>query len=252
MASYEDIRKEKEKKLEAYRRKLGLIAFLNEKPATKRAVHEQRQLDELLGEIRENYEEFFTLCTENEFGAIIFDIEDGAEGTNKGVNAEWFQHLRRTLEDPLMKPPKFPNPMDGLSLERLVIQVYHAQVVISAQLEEIEPVFSKWQQFEKRTQQLWKAICGFDKEWQAESLYQHMLPQHVSTYMKSMSEYVSAYKIRFDMLDRTQAVLSRLITLYQGTPIEPTTRRSEVRQPEQVQEHRDKPTGFGGKRFGGR
>lgn len=222
--SYEEMQVEKSQKLAMYRQKMMLIAFIAEKPVTKRSSHETRQMEDALIVIRENYQEFFELTTEFEFGAILFEARDGVtDDINKN---EWFSHLGSLLMESRLRPPRFPNPVLPHDLEKIMIEIYHAQIEISGVLEEIEPVYAKWKEYRKRTESMWSAICNFDDQWKATATFEHLVSQEVSNFMKKMGEYVAAYKIRFTMLEKSHEVASRLITLQQGTPIE-AHRRTE-------------------------
>jgi hypothetical protein len=216
--SYQELKVEKAQKLKEYKQSLHLIVQLGLLSEKQRSSVQQNQYLNALEHLRENIEEFYRLMTEHEFQSIMFWEHD----------SEIYGWLDKTLNDDTCKPPRFPEKFTPADLERLIVRVYQAQTTISGVLEEIEPAYKRWLEYEDRCRKIWKAISTIDKEWQAEALFHTVVPPQVWIRIRRISEYVASLKSRMESLNNSQNVLSRLITLFQLTPATPMAREATL------------------------
>lgn len=211
---YDQIKMEKAQRLKDYKHSLQLVSQLGLLSEKKRSPAQENQYVNALEHLRENIDDFFKLMTEHEFQSIMFWSAD----------SEIYSWISQTLDDEACKPPRFPDKFTPADIERLVVKVYQAQTTISGVLEEIEPAYKRWLEYEDRCRKIWKAISCIDKEWQAESLFHTVVPVEVWIRIRRIAEYVASLKMRMDSLTNAQNVLSRLITLFQLTPSAPMSR----------------------------
>lgn len=206
-----------------YTRNVRLMHFLGEKAEKSRTQHEQRQYDEARGYVRDGFESAIHIMSANLFGEIQLDFDEDAPGQ--------FGWLANLMRDESLRCPVFPAVFTPAVVQELIVKIYGAQTTVASTLEEIEPAYRKWLEFEARIKHIHKAACGLDKEWQTEALFQMGYTEDIFRMVRRLGEYVHALKIRLDQLVRGYEALSRIITVMEMNPTEMMTRKSsETRQ----------------------
>lgn len=208
--SYEEIQEDKATKRRDCQHHVGVYAFLQAIPDKQLTSNQRRQMDEAREVVRENYEEFFELMLESEFGEINFEFACQDEQGKK----DSLDSLGATLMDERSRCPIIPTELSLDHAGVLLIKINRAETMIRGQYEQIEPAYRKWQDFEKRAMSIMKGICMLEKEWQAESVYQILVPADIYKRIRRMGEYVGQYKHRIETLHNAYEMVSRMITVY--------------------------------------
>lgn len=213
--TYETLKAEKAERLKEYKSYLYMVSSIGLLAEKARTATQQAQYLKALDFLRENIEDFYRLMTEQEFQSIIFFEEDN----------DVHSWVTRTLSDPYCKVPPIPDKLTPRDIERITLHLFKGQTTLSGILEELEPAYKRWLEHEDRCRKIWKAISCIDKEWQAEALFQIVVPPEIWHRIRKVSETLATVKMRMESLVAAQAVISRIITLFQITPIVPLSRQ---------------------------
>ena len=211
-------------------RVMQFLGDINDKIKTPTQI---RQFDEARGYVHEHFERGTVVMAETLFGEMQLDFDEDAPGQ--------FHWLAELMHDDTLRPPKFPSVFTPLVVQELIVKIYSAQTTVASTLEEIDPAYRKWLDYENRIKLIYKASCGLDKEWQTEALFQTGYPERMYQLVRRLGEYVLAFKIRLDQLTRAYEAISRIITVMEMNPTEMLTRTG-------VEERPARAEGFGGKR----
>lgn len=186
--------------------------FISDITEKKRSPIQNERYDSALNLLRDNAEFYFEEMTKTLFADILLEFED---------RSGWMNGI---LMESKNKPPTLRQPVTQSSIDMALEEIYEAQTTIAGVIEEIEPTYKRWLEFEDRSEKLFNAICNFKDKWKGESVFQVMVPEEVFRKMRDFGEFVAAFKHRQAGLDKAFEIISRIITVRQMSPLEPHTR----------------------------
>lgn len=186
--------------------------FISDIAEKKRTPIQVERYDSALNLLRDNAEFYFEDMTKNLFEDILLEFED---------RSGWMNSI---LLDGKYKAPALRRPVTQQSIDMALEDIYEAQTTVAGVLEEVEPTYKRWLQFEDRAEKLFNAIGNFKDKWKGESVFQVMMPEDVFRKLRNFGEFVAAFKLRQDALDKAFEIISRMITVRQMSPLEPHTR----------------------------
>jgi hypothetical protein len=231
------VMKEREAFWREFTRNIRVMQFLGDINDKAKTPAQLRQFDEAREYVRENFDEGVRIMSDSLFAEMRLDFDEMEPGQ--------FSWLASLLHDDSLRAPKFPSVFTPAVVQELIVKIYGAQTTIASTLEEIEPAYRKWLDFEMRIKLLYKAACGLDKEWQTDALFQTSYPEDMFRMVRRLAEYVNTFKLRLEQLNRAYEALSRIITVMEMNPTEMMVRKGEYEEPP------TKSYGFGGKRRSG-
>lgn len=226
--------------LKEFRYCVRTVAFISEIPEKKRTNAHSKELEACQEFVLDNFTQAVEVIYENLLAGINLDL-DGMDGTN----GKWMW-LREILDSPKHKSPKFPEVFTPEAITDLIVDLNSAQVVIASALEEIEPVYDRWCDNERRMQMVYKSSCDLSTEWKAKGLFELDFPEDIYQAKAMLGQYVSAFKHRLSQLERTYDALSRIITVMGMNPTEAMVRKTDH---DEIYGTSSKGKRFGGKSF---
>ena len=219
-----------------FTRNIRVMHFLGEINDKVKTPTQMRQYEDARDYVRENFERGSRVMAENLFSEMQMDFDEDAPGQ--------YHWLAQIMNDDNLRSPKFPAIFTPAVVQELIVKIYGAQTTIASTLEEIEPAHRKWMDYENRIKLLYKAACGLDKEWQTDALFQTGYPEEIYQLVRRLGEYVYAFKIRLDQLNRAYEAVSRIVTVMEMNPTEMMVRKEVDERPTKSEEFRGK-RGFG-------
>lgn len=198
--------------------------FLSDIPERKRTDAENNEYEEVLADLRENYKVYFDVLTKYLFESIMVDFDSTSETPTL--------HYQNELARKENKPPALVYPVTTDQIERAIPQIHTAQITVFGFLEELEPQYKKWLVYIDRAERLFGAITNFKEKWRNDGLFEILVPHDVYKRVQDMGELVATLKYRKEILDKSFEIVSRVITLRTGTPVEPISKVSDTNRPE--------------------
>ena len=130
-----------------------------------------------------------------------------------------------------LRPPRYPDPASVETINEALKQLYHKISNVGTFLAFAEPQLTLWEEYEKRMRKRVKAIIGTDNAWEADSAFEIWYPTKASKRVKQLAEAVAVYKQLQRTLQLSYEMVSRQMTLYQGTPGEDFARTAADARP---------------------
>lgn len=195
---------------------IRVMHFIGDISEKTRTSTQQNQYQQAQDYVRMNFEEGTQIMGRRLFGEMSLEFDEDSPGQ--------FLWLSEILNDNNNRPPTFPNVFTPEVVQVLITKIYSAQTTIASTLEEIEPAYNKWLDYEKRVKLMYKGACGLDKEWTTEALSTLSHPEDMYILARRLGQHVSAFKIRLDQLTRAYEAVSRLITVMEMNPTAMLTR----------------------------
>jgi hypothetical protein len=218
--------------------KIRIMHFISDITEKNRTTTQIRQLQEARDYVLTNFDKGARMMGEHLFSEMQIQLDEEAPGK--------FSWLHELIADDNLTSPKFPSVFTPIVVQELIVKIYGAQTTIASTLEEIEPAYRKWLDYENRVKLIYKAACGLDKEWQTDALFMTAYPEDIFVLIRRLGEFVGQFKLRLEQLTRAYEALSRIITVMEMNPTSMMTRKEE-------QETTVKKHSFGGSRgFGKR
>lgn len=208
-----------------FTRHIRTMHFIGDISEKSRTPPQQRQFEESKQFVLDNFDRGARIMGDNLFGEMQLDFDEQAPGQ--------FTWLANLLHDEKLKSPKFPDVFTPDVVQELIVTIYGAQTTIASTLEEIEPAYRKWLDYESRVKLLYKAACGLDKEWQTDALFQTAYSEDIFRLVRRLGEFVATFKLRLEQLTRAYEALSRIITVMEMNPTEALVRKQPEERPPQ-------------------
>lgn len=180
----------------------------------RRTSDETEEMLSIHDELTDAYKEVLeTTCR-----AELEDIEQTFEEYDhwrEGGRILFFQALDEVLRGTLVPTLEAVNTVE---IDRVLRELYAAHVTVAGRLEELEPALDRWLKHERKINDVVKAVCGLDKEWQADALVRLVVPGKVYNKIRALETYTAQFKNRQAALDKAYEIVSRLVTLHIDTP----------------------------------
>lgn len=195
---------------------VGIAACIIEIPEKHRTATQKVELQSARELLSTNAKTLFETLTNDAYK----EIRGYAENT-----LGTFVEYEDTLNDKATQPPQIYGEMSLELINEAITQCFQAQTTIYGCLEILVPKLDRWTEQRKRAKNILKGLLLSDSEWKAEAVYAVFEPIEVVQQFTNLTECVSAMTARKRTLDQAYNTLSRLLTLKQGSPASPISRR---------------------------
>ena len=196
---------------------VGIAACITEIPEKHRTATQKAELQAARELLSSNAKVIFEQLTTDAYAEISAFAQETL-GT-------LFQY-EELLEDDATQPPKIYGEMSLELINEAITQCFQAQTTIYGCLEVLVPKLDRWNEHRKRAKNILKGLLLSETEWKAEAVYAIFEPLEVVQQFTNLTECVSAITARKKTLDQAYSTLSRLLTLKQGSPASPLTRKA--------------------------
>lgn len=134
------------------------------------------------------------------------------------VGPKMFDYYWAELGTAKLKPPVIHKYITQEGINDAIIHIYGAITTLSGFLEYLEPQYKYAQSAMDRINKLSKCVLTTKTDWKTSALCELMLPEELVANISKLGEIVHACRLRKELLDDTQAIISRVITLRMQTP----------------------------------
>jgi hypothetical protein len=205
-------------------------------PISKRTVIQDAQFAKQSALIQERLQDFFLDLNEDEFTHLR--TADFQEVSSMGV----------ALSDIEGKFPKLRINLDVETIQKAIVVLYEIHSTAQGVLEQAEPMLAKWDDIVTRARSIAKGLSFAGNEWEAEALFNMVMPSDILAMRRNLRQHADTAKIRCTTYKDAYDKLSRFITTMQtepesmNRPVSGDTAHTEIVGPKQNKPLWSKPS----------
>lgn len=179
-------------------------------PVSKRSAMQDAEYQRGVKQLQTYLEDFFLDLNEEEFSQLR--VADFKNIDDLGVT------LESIAVSEFHKAPKLKVNIDVESIQRLIADLYTHHSTAQGVLEESEPMLDKWDAVIARARSIAKGLSFATNEWEAESVYNLLMPRDILSRHRLLKQHVEQAKLRCINYKDAYDKISRYITTMQTEP----------------------------------